>query len=522
MNSTRRIGLLLVAVFLLPALFFSVYEISSLNRDEKIIQDIYNQQLEAMLFSVNQYADDVLSSWISKTVLALSEAEADSLPARIGDLLNLNASLQAVVVSASDSNASPLMYTYQGQLKEVLPGFFSLLKKQNSDEIAQLIKYKKSGFQKLSMMTAQTDTGVVDLVSFIASPRGDDHRFAGLLINKDDFIQDMIGPRLQSIAKDQFVISVYGPQQSVAVYSTAGMDSTEIAAEVLTKKFWIFPDYALGIRLPGTSLQQVVRERTNTNLILLLFLDVVLIGAVWLVFRNINREVQLAQSKADFVSNVSHEIRTPLALISMFAETLQMDRVPSEQKKKEYYDIINKETHRLSGIVNKILNFSQMEANKKVLHLTALYVDPEVKELLHTYDFHLRNKGFDYSYHGDENLCIQADKEALVEILVNLLDNAIKYSVETKKIEVFARSQNGLGSITVKDNGIGISKKDQKHIFEKFYRVSSGDLAKSRGTGLGLTLVKELTERQGGRVSVKSEPGIGSSFTVSFRLAEEV
>src|SRR6185295_10483770 len=106
----------------------------------------------------------------------------------------------------------------------------------------------------------------------------------------------------------------------------------------------------------GNTIQQLVAERTKTNLILLLSLDAILITAVILVFRNVKKEVQLAQNKADFVSNVSHEIRTPLALISMFAETLEMNRVNTEAKKHEYYNIISKEAQRLSGIVNKILN----------------------------------------------------------------------------------------------------------------------------------------------------------------------
>ena len=133
----------------------------------------------------------------------------------------------------------------------------------------------------------------------------------------------------------------------------------------LTKDLWIFPDYSLGIRTQGASLQELVRQRTRTNLYLLVGLDIVLIVAVVLAFRNIKREVQLAQNKTDFVSNVSHEIRTPLALISMFAETLELDRVKSEEKKHEYYSIINKETQRLTGIVNKILNFSQTEAKNR-------------------------------------------------------------------------------------------------------------------------------------------------------------
>jgi len=284
----------------------------------------------------------------------------------------------------------------------------------------------------------------------------------------------------------------------------------------LSKDFWIFPDYALGIRTQGASLKQVVRDRTNTNLILLVGLDVVLIVALVLAFRSVKKEVQLAQNKADFVSNVSHEIRTPLALISMFAETLEMGRLTSEAKKQEYYTIISKETHRLAGIVNKILNFSQTEAGKKTLHIESVNLTAEIQHILKTYDFHLKNKGFEYQVEDNPDLQVMADKEALIEMIINLIDNAIKYSSTTKRIEIKVGTEGEFGWIAIKDYGIGISKADQKHVFDKFYRVPSGNLARSQGTGLGLSLVKQLIEQQKGKISVTSDLGGGSTFTLYF------
>lgn len=113
---------------------------------------------------------------------------------------------------------------------------------------------------------------------------------------------------------------------------------------------------------------------------------------------------------------------------------------------------------------------------------------------------------------------ILADREAFVETVINLIDNAMKYSAEEKRIEISCRKDKGVGHITVKDHGVGIRKTDQKHIFDKFYRVPSGNLAKSRGTGLGLSLVKQLMDAQHGTVSVDSELGKGSTFTLTFPL----
>jgi two-component system phosphate regulon sensor histidine kinase PhoR len=303
------------------------------------------------------------------------------------------------------------------------------------------------------------------------------------------------------------------------IYSTLQNDTTSLQSSSLSKDIWIFPNYALGIRTLGVSLKQIVNDRTNTNLMLLIGLDVVLVIALVLAFRSVKKEVQLAQNKTDFVSNVSHEIRTPLALISMFAETLEMGRITSEEKKLEYYGIITKETHRLSGIVNKILNFSQTEAGKKILHIETVNLAIEIRQILKTYDFHLKNKGFEYNFEGNETLNVKADKGAFAEIIINLIDNAIKYSSTTKRIEISQGKDGEFNWVAVKDNGVGISNADQKHVFDKFYRVSSGNLAKSQGTGLGLSLVRQLMEQQNGKISVTSHLGSGSTFTLFFPIA---
>jgi two-component system phosphate regulon sensor histidine kinase PhoR len=246
---------------------------------------------------------------------------------------------------------------------------------------------------------------------------------------------------------------------------------------------------------------------------------VVLAAGLFLIFRNIRKELRLAQNKSEFVSNVSHELRTPLALISMFAETLEMGRVRTEEKKMEYYQIIHKETSRLTGIVNKILTFSQMDADKKEFHLQDTDLNEVIRDILDTYSFHLQQKGFTSHLHdGEEPLLVQADREALQEVLINLLDNAIKYSKDRKEIDIFSGKKEDMAFITVQDYGIGISKEDQKQVFDKFFRVSTGDLAKSKGTGLGLSLVKHIIDQHGGKVTVESTPGQGSSFSIFLPL----
>jgi two-component system, OmpR family, phosphate regulon sensor histidine kinase PhoR len=245
----------------------------------------------------------------------------------------------------------------------------------------------------------------------------------------------------------------------------------------------------------------------------------VLIAGIWIVFRNIKQEIELAQIKSDFVSNVSHELRTPLALITMFAETLDMGRVKTEEKKKEYLTIINQETNRLSRIVNKILNFSRMEAGKRTYNITESDLNEVVAGVFETYKFHLQKNGFTFRYIPGDNLPpVRIDPEAASEALINLIDNAMKYSEDVKNVSIFTGQENNYLFIEVQDKGIGISEENQKKIFDKFFRVTSGLVHNTKGTGLGLTLVKHIMDAHKGKIEVKSEPWKGSSFKLIFPI----
>lgn len=516
MNTTQRIALILVVVFLIPVLFFTAYELTSLNRNEAMIEEIYQKQLEAILFSVNQYSDDAVNSWMIKAEAGFAKLDSDS--GTLQNFMSLNPAIQAIFLTTGVEPITNIEVIAQNPLlRDSLKSPLRSLLSRHIPLIQQLIQYKNTGFQKTMMVPDSLSIpNAFTTLIFIHTDATNQLRVAGFVIDADLFVEDLMGPRLQSISKDQFILSVF--KGDTRLYSTLTFDSTTQFSAALTKDLWIFPDYKIGIRTEGASLQQLVRERTYTNLYLLTGLNVLLVLALVLTFRSVKKEVQLAQNKADFVSNVSHEIRTPLSLISMFAETLELGRVKSEEKKQEYYAIISKETQRLTGIVNTILNFSQTEAGKKTLHPAQLDLTHEVNEVLRTYDYHLRSKGFDYTFQGPEGINVWADQQALTEIIINLIDNAIKYSRDKKLIEISTGQEATRGWLAVRDHGIGISPHDQKHIFDKFYRVSTGNLAKSPGTGLGLSLVKQLIEQQNGTISVKSELGTGSTFHVFFPL----
>ena len=203
---------------------------------------------------------------------------------------------------------------------------------------------------------------------------------------------------------------------------------------------------------------------------------------------NIRKEIKLSQLKSDFVSNVSHEIRTPLSLIGMFAETLEMHRVESEEQKDEYYTIIRRETERLTRIVNSILNFSKMESQNKKFNFEKLSLNGIIDELLKTYKHEFDKGKCQCSINNYDKLPeLKLDKEAVIEALINLIDNAMKYSEGDCRLNISTGINKNFAYLEVSDNGIGISKENQKKIFEKFYRVTSGKVQNTKGSGLGLT-----------------------------------
>ena len=344
----------------------------------------------------------------------------------------------------------------------------------------------------------------------------DNLTLCGILFNPVTFINSVLSPKISMVSGDEFNITVINSKSNIKYFS----DEPTTSEVQQKRQLWLLPEYYLGISLKGTTIESIVKERTLTNFILIIALVLILIIGVWIVFRNIKKEVEFAQIKSDFVSNVSHELRTPLALISMFAETLEMGRVRNEEKKQEYYTIISQETNRLSRIVNKILSFSKMEAGKRTFNFEKSNLNDVINKVYETYKFHLQNNGFKISFNKVEKIpSFNIDAEAISEAVINLIDNAVKYSDQEKEIIINIGKQNESVFIEVSDKGVGISDEDQKKIFDKFYRVSSGLVHNSKGTGLGLTLVKHIVEAHSGKIELKSEPGNGSSFKLIFPIS---
>jgi signal transduction histidine kinase len=283
-----------------------------------------------------------------------------------------------------------------------------------------------------------------------------------------------------------------------------------------------FEGLKLALRFRDTSIEQEVRRLAIVKSALIGFIDLMLLAGLYLVFTNVRRELHLSRLKSDFVANVSHELKTPLALIRLFSETLELGRVPSDDKARQYYRVINKESKRLTQLINNILDFSRIEAGRKEYRFTLTDVGEVVREVVEAYRFPIEQQGFQLDVQIAENLPqAVVDPEALSQALLNLVNNAIKYSSDEHYLGLDVRRTGDDLVVSVTDRGVGIPKAEQRRIFEKFYRVENTLVHTTKGSGLGLALVQHIMDAHGGRVELMSAPGVGSTFRLVLPLERE-
>ncbi|MFW6210990.1 MAG: sensor histidine kinase, partial [bacterium] len=237
------------------------------------------------------------------------------------------------------------------------------------------------------------------------------------------------------------------------------------------------------------------------------------------VFRDITEIKELDKMKSEFLNMVSHELRTPLTPIQAYSE-LMMVRTVKEEKVKNYASIINKETQRLGALIGDLLDLSRIESGKG-LSLTIDEIDfRELLEGVHETFKSVSSKHKIILTIPDKSDKIKVDKNKMIQVLTNLLSNAVKYSPEGGNIYIEMEDRADEIEVSVRDEGLGISKKDLASIFEKFYRVENEAVRKIGGTGIGLPIVKYILELHNGRINVESEEGKGSRFSFIIPRAE--
>jgi signal transduction histidine kinase len=234
------------------------------------------------------------------------------------------------------------------------------------------------------------------------------------------------------------------------------------------------------------------------------------------VFR---RQMRLASLKTDLVAAVSHELKTPLASMRLLVDSLLEESAPDPVKTREYLQLIAGENHRLTRLIENFLTFSRIERNRQRFDFAPLQPSGVIQAAASLMRERLQPPACLFEIEAEPDLpLLRADEDALVTVLLNLIDNAYKYTPATqgttRKISVRAHHAAGEVVFEVADNGIGIAPRDQKRIFRRFYRVDQRLARETQGCGLGLSIVDFIVRAHGGKVSVRSRPGAGSTFIV--------
>jgi two-component system phosphate regulon sensor histidine kinase PhoR len=294
----------------------------------------------------------------------------------------------------------------------------------------------------------------------------------GIALDANAFISFVLPAKLNEAAGDDFILAVTGRDRRQIVYATG---ETSIEELKQSKDLWVLPRFSLWVRLTSGTIEEVAGARLRETLVLIVALDLLLLGGVWLVFRLVRREIELTRLKSDFISSVSHELRTPLSLIRMSAETLQLGRVSGQERTQEHHQIIVRETDRLTRLVNNVLFYSRLERGKKKLELVEADLNVIVRTTLNEYQTEFSRRGFAVQTEfANELPAASLNAEAVSEALLNLLDNGMKFSEGKKSLRVATGSSRQEVYVEVQDFGIGIPPSCRR-------RFSNGFIGELRG-----------------------------------------
>lgn len=250
------------------------------------------------------------------------------------------------------------------------------------------------------------------------------------------------------------------------------------------------------------------------------FLTLFLIATFTFTFYVILKQKRLSEMKSDFVNNMTHELKTPISTISLASQMLSDKSIPAENKRLDRISgIITEESKRLGYQVERVLQMAKFDQGELNLQFKEICMHDIIGSVISNFTLQIDSKEglLIPSLHAD-NDCVNGDSVHLTNVISNLLDNAVKYTSVKPEIFIETRNNNGMLMVSVRDNGIGISKANQKRVFDKFYRVSTGNVHNVKGFGLGLSYVKKIVEEHHGTISVESEPEQGSIFTFNLPI----
>lgn len=405
------------------------------------------------------------------------------------------------------------------KLRAVVPQFQQAPVADAAPPVSQLY-YATSRFRQL---VANGNDGVLArfvedelVVIFWVRPAGLPRLILGVQIKASDLF-NAIRPGIDPPASRDACLAILDDRAQPVLLSTPGFSAAWKNPFVATEVGETLPHWEAALYLLNPD---AVSQSAHLITLTLYGLVGLAIGAIaWgslLIATDTRRQLSLAQKKTDFVSNVSHELKTPLTSIRMFAELLHERRVTDPAKVTDYLRIIRLEAERLTRLINNVLDFARLERNQKHYNRRFLDLHPEIEHLWQAQSEHLRAQGFQTASEiAPGPMWAHADPDAIVQVIVNLLSNAEKYSLEKKEIELRASVDEGEIRISIFDRGAGIPAGEEKKIFESFYRAHDSLSSGIPGSGLGLTLARRIARDLGGDIRCEPRPGGGTTFTLA-------
>ncbi len=531
-NERTRLMLTLELAVVLPAaalVVLSAWHLKSIERDrgvEAAFQRDFNQVLTISEKEINQKANDLVDD-VRVGFPGASNACAETLDRILADhpyiahLFVYDPKTGLIFRSQAGANSEE----YRAQRDYLFPMYNGWMQLEYKDLAKSVGEASKKGrrFPMFDWIPRGDKHVYVSGQAFLTrDSSGGDLAIAGVIFDAD-FLHDRFFPEMldtvlshqEEKGEKNHVVMMLHPKYDYAPF-VASSEWDGGKPEVERSMEGAFPGLTLAIKMRGTTLAALEERFVRTSFLILGAISLLLTGGIILTHRNISREMALARLKSDFVSNVSHELRTPLSLIRLYAETLEMGRLKSAEKYQEYYCIIRKESERLTALINNILDFSRIEAGRKEYDFRETDLRELVRNTLESYRYQIEQNGFAFEEKIAEDVPpVKVDRESMARSLLNLVNNALKYSQDRKYIGVNLFRDNGSVKLEVVDHGIGIPQQEQQKIFEKFYRVGDPLVHNTKGSGLGLSLVRHIVQAHGGEVFVDSAPGRGSKFTIS-------
>ncbi|MBQ6068604.1 MAG: GHKL domain-containing protein [Bacteroidales bacterium] len=505
----RHLLLLLSSIFALASISLIIIQISQTKKSAKISENLFN-------ISVNNAIDDVFAQLDQMKIEDyVSQKERYRLQ-RFRRIDELNEKMQDIIRLNEE-----LFYDEQ----RVLFG----------------ISTQDSAFPKIGAHLSPADENTLTQYNTLLNAR---NRLLGTIkqtqsrnnptidINNSIDASKLNFPLLDSLIREELIINgvdinpyigVLLAEDDSLLYSSADANEDDLRNTAYKYSFHphgISSDDNLFVVLAFPSAPMLLSSDTNLYTVISLFM-ILLITLLFIIsLRTISSQRKLDEMKTDFINNMTHEIKTPIATISLACEMLEDESVTSDSTTRlNFINIISDENRRMRILIETLLQSAKMSRKNFSLNLNEIDLNSLVLSSIKNFKLTIQNRQGTIETHlGDINGILFADELHISNMIHNLIDNAIKYSERQPHITITTFTRDSCAILEIADNGIGIAKEDQKHIFEKFYRVSTGDVHNVKGFGIGLNYVSQVVALHKGRISLTSELGQGTTFTISLPL----